>query len=410
MEPKKEEGGEAKQTITKDDEASDQVVTADHATLQYLKPECGDDDTYQDDAENDISNNESIALPLSNHIKSPTSCNHQCMPEEITILKGEDALRHRLWESSRRLVQEGEKNVTLALDLEISKSNLDLVRKEIEQIRFSLLQGISDGELNMDKCLNIPLVDLLRIRLQEDKDAIKHSLNSSSWNFRRKLAKTQSDVQSSTNESQVKIPYNKPSDTIVHKLKQRIMDMAERNRKEREVRTKLQRDISIGNEKVEALSDHIEKLMVHLKYEALSKARALVDRTRAVREIALLKKRNEVMEKRNLRKDAAVAELKNGGKILEDQLQLMDEKYMELRIKLDWSRTHTERMIKKKNEQVRELRSKFVLATNLMTEKGKKVSIEKILKLEVNVDTFFPKMYIVSNFDSSFSANRANPG
>ena len=89
------------------------------------------------------------------------------------------------------------------------------------------------------------------------------------------------------------MPSDKPSDTIVNKLKQRIIDMAERNRKEREVRSKLQRDVGIGNEKVEALSDHIEKLMVRLKYEALSKARALVDRMRAMREITLLKKRNE---------------------------------------------------------------------------------------------------------------------
>jgi len=78
------------------------------------------------------------------------------------------------------------------------------------------------------------------------------------------------------------------------------------------------------------------------------------------------------MEKRHLRKDAVVGELKDGGKILEDQLQLMDDKYMELRIKLDWSRTHTEKIIKKTDEQVRELRSKFVLATDLMAEKGKK--------------------------------------
>ena len=78
------------------------------------------------------------------------------------------------------------------------------------------------------------------------------------------------------------------------------------------------------------------------------------------------------MVKRNGRKEKVINDLKEGGKILEDQSRLMDEKYMELRMKLDWTRIQTERIIKRKEEEVRQLRAKFVLI-NDMANKSTKV-------------------------------------
>jgi len=312
------------------------------------------------DIENDVINK--ITTSPSNTKISATSSSHQAISDEI-ILKGGEELRHQLWESSKRLVKEGEKNVTLALDLETARNNIDLLRKEIQQLRLALLQGIDDEEVDTKDFSNISLCDLLRISLQGGWGGAKHSIMSFSGEF-RKLDKIRSDARSCTDEHEIKTKFNRTSDATICKLRQKVADMAERIRKEREVGLKFHRELLVTNDKVEVLSDHIEKLMVHLKHEALSKARILTNRTRAIREVALLKKRSQAIEKRNNRKDKVIAELKEGGKILEEQLQLMDEKYMELKIKLDWFRTKTERIMKKKEDTMRDMQAKFVLKMN----------------------------------------------
>ena len=72
-----------------------------------------------------------------------------------------------------------------------------------------------------------------------------------------------------------------------------------------------------------------------------------------------------------------ICELRDSGKLLEDQLRLMDEKYMELRAKLDYTRNQTERVLKQKDVEVRELRMKQEMlldnfrASNIQTHKPK---------------------------------------
>ena len=58
-------------------------------------------------------------------------------------------------------------------------------------------------------------------------------------------------------------------------------------------------------------------------------------------------------------------------------MRLMDEKYMELRAKLDYTRNQTERVLKQKDVEVRELRMKQEMlldnfrASNIQTHKPK---------------------------------------
>ena len=75
----------------------------------------------------------------------------------------------------------------------------------------------------------------------------------------------------------------------------------------------------------------------------------------------LLRARNSAILKKNNGRERVIVELKEGAKILEDQLRLMDEKYMELRTKLDWTRLQSERTVKKSQEEARSLRTKFAL-------------------------------------------------
>jgi hypothetical protein len=112
------------------------------------------------------------------------------------------------------------------------------------------------------------------------------------------------------------------------------------------------------------LSDHVEKLMIHLKHEAAAKIKTM-DQLRAS------EKRNEtaqlklgIVSRKAAAKDRLIAELREGSKILEDQLRLMDEKYLELRTKLDYAREVAAKKVKIAQKTASDLRVKFALAGN----------------------------------------------
>ena len=138
--------------------------------------------------------------------------------------------------------------------------------------------------------------------------------------------------------------------------------LSERSRNEKDLRSRTQQALSLSNKKVEALSDHIEKLMLHLKHEATSKAKAYEAKAKANKEAELLRARNNAILKKNNGRERVIVELKEGAKILEDQLRLMDEKYMELRTKLDWTRLQNERTLRKSQHEASTLRKEMAMS------------------------------------------------
>lgn len=58
-----------------------------------------------------------------------------------------------------------------------------------------------------------------------------------------------------------------------------------------------------------------------------------------------------------------MTEIAEGSKVLEDQLQLMDEKFLELRKKLDISRAHFGAQVDSAKQKMKELRLKYSIAT-----------------------------------------------
>ena len=111
-------------------------------------------------------------------------------------------------------------------------------------------------------------------------------------------------------------------------------------------------------------SEHVEKLMPHLTQEANAKLR-LADQLRTTeREFTQVKDTCEAIQRKSVAKDRLISELREGSKILEDQLRLMDEKYLELRSKLDWTREIGAAKIKKAEKKAADLRVKYALTTN----------------------------------------------
>ena len=358
-----------KVTITDPFIASKQSISSNHIAIHI------------NDVQNQLNDKQQSALQ-DDYSSSGNTC--ELKPCKSSIVTKEDgsnsieALQNQLRGSSQQLVKEGEKNISLALDLVKVRDNLKLVQKENKELRHALLEGINVSmSYQVKDFMNIPVLELLRIRMQEFKDDKTGNpiVSSSTYGARKldsffpgtKLEKGEENTNEETSE------HNVSKKDELERLKVKVAKMMDTTRRERELKSKLERDISLANQRIEALSDHIEKLMIHLKHEAISKAKTLNDCTRCRKEIELLKKRNETMEKRNNRKNRAINELKDGAKILEDQLTLMDEKFMDLRMKLDWTRTQTERVINKKEEEIKDLRAKLLLTKqDIIAFRGKK--------------------------------------
>jgi hypothetical protein len=152
----------------------------------------------------------------------------------------------------------------------------------------------------------------------------------------------------------------------IRALKAKLMQLVERCRVEKEAKIKADADLALTTKKMNMLADHLEKLMVHLKHEAAAKIRAMEQLRVADKDYAKLKEKSELISRKSSAKDRLVLELREGCKILEDQLRLMDEKYLELRTKLDWARENSEKKVRTAVAKAKELRVKFALMGNTM--------------------------------------------
>ena len=102
--------------------------------------------------------------------------------------------------------------------------------------------------------------------------------------------------------------------------------------------------------------------MSHLKLEATSKLKSTEQLRLLEKASYRYKDKIDILTKKSAAKDRLILELREGSKILEDQLRLMDEKYLELRTKLDWTRDNGNRRVLKAEKTAKELRMKFALA------------------------------------------------
>jgi hypothetical protein len=147
-------------------------------------------------------------------------------------------------------------------------------------------------------------------------------------------------------------------------LKKKMEQLSERNRIEKEKCIKAENDGNFAKKKMEILADHLNKLMTHLKHEAAAKVRTQEKLRSHERDLVASKEKLLVVQAKSSAKDRLVLELREGAKILEDQLRLMDEKYLELRGKLDWARENSEKKIMQAQRKAKDLRKKFALLGN----------------------------------------------
>jgi hypothetical protein len=104
--------------------------------------------------------------------------------------------------------------------------------------------------------------------------------------------------------------------------------------------------------------------MIHLKHEAAAKIKAVDQLRNSEKRNRVIQDNLDVVSRKASAKDRLIAELREGSKILEDQLRLMDEKYLELRTKLDYAREVASKKVRSAQKTASELRVKFALAGN----------------------------------------------
>jgi hypothetical protein len=150
----------------------------------------------------------------------------------------------------------------------------------------------------------------------------------------------------------------------IRALKAKAIQLVERIRLEKEDRLKAEVEVRSFVKKVEMLSDHIEKLMIHLKHEAAAKIKAVDQLRGSEKRNEVLKEDLDLLTRKASAKERLIAELREGSKILEDQLRLMDEKYLELRTKLDYAREVAGKKVRNAQKVASDLRVKFALAGN----------------------------------------------
>lgn len=149
----------------------------------------------------------------------------------------------------------------------------------------------------------------------------------------------------------------------IRALRGKMMQMIERVRLEKEGKLRAEQESASFRKKTEMLGDHMEKLMAHLRHESAAKTRLIKQLQEEGELNRQLKANYALLLKKNASKDRFILEMHEGSKVLEDQLRLMDEKYLDLRSKLDWAREYANKKLAKSEKTAADLRAKFTMLT-----------------------------------------------
>ncbi|KAJ0398560.1 hypothetical protein P43SY_003389 [Pythium insidiosum] len=338
-----------------------------------------------------------------------TAANGRPAPTAAAMIRD---LERQLFHKSEELVAQGEKVVQLVERFDKQRLELYELKRDVGAARSMLLKGMMGDDVDEESYKNVRLDELVRLRIKalehemrllrkttqaDDSGAMEPPLSAEdpaaaddSGNADTHLANVESGFSAVDSfgavgrlerELRVTRSRNKRLQERVRQLdgelatamagladyqslKERVVELASRERVEKELRVKADATNKETGERIVALSEHIEKLMVHLKHEAAAKTKAVDLQRRTEKELADCKERLTSLTKKAAQKEAQIQELEQGAKILEDQLRLMDEKFIEVRNKLDWTRATSQKEVKKLHSELSSLRMRWQMASD----------------------------------------------
>lgn len=341
-------------------------------------------------------------LQASEEDKDHMQAQNQELEQDVERLQSETARLQATNDTSdeepsqlqKRLITQAEKSMQLAQMLGEAKDELDALKQNNNDLRGAMINAIKGKNTNPNEYKNVGPLKLLQLYKQcvtGDLDTARPSTGSKSTNRRPDTgSSTASTTERATlknhvkdlrrqnsrlrkkleNASKSQSPRSSKSDAHPH-LRQAMQEMPEKLRKMKLGREKAEQALEVANDKVVKLSDHIEKLVLHLKHESAGKTKAL---RKLAKEIESKKSKVASLQRKNVIKERVINDLKEGSAILEQQLRLMDDKYIELRTKLDWTRRQSKREVARVQKEANDLRAKWSLAGGLDLEQllGKK--------------------------------------
>lgn len=296
----------------------------------------------------------------------------QKMHGKIELLETNNSkLQSKIDELQRELIAERASHQLKKSKLTSSQQDLEIAHKNISES--SEISNFSDEIATefMDFCKRHPLgfdVDAMEVsKTISEADIIEGWRSASNLINAAKVppaAITGSDNELVTRirnlEYELRLALGAAED--IKALKSKVLNMVERFRSEKDARNRAEVDVVLLRKKIEILGDHLEKLMLNLKYEATAKMRTVEALRTSERYVQKLKEKCDTVTKKCNAKDRLIFELREGSKILEDQLRLMDEKYLELRGKLDWARDNGMKRLKQAERAASELRMKYIMS------------------------------------------------
>ena len=305
-----------------------------------------------------------------------------------SISKQLNASEEAAHKSSSDLVAQAEKNLKLHDKLSKVRSKLQSAEESVATVRRALIGEVAGQDAEFELYEHVSFADLARLALQGKRNGVgggsseegKNGEGKDSSNTLTTTAPGQSldairkaeaeikslrsalrQAQSEVNVQRSLASKGKAAEHSLQQLKEKNMELANRVAREKDRYVNQKDETRRRDDRLQALSDHIEKLMIHLKHEAAAKAKAVDQQRRAGRETDLLKQRNTALTQKNRAREKVIRELKEGCRILEDQLRLMDTKYVELRNKLDWTRTQSSKEVRRIQSEANKLRVKWMM-------------------------------------------------
>eukprot|EP01038_Epipyxis_sp_PR26KG_P005460 gene5460-7558_t len=198
---------------------------------------------------------------------------------------------------------------------------------------------------------NRHLDDYNNDEFDENKNDEKAALKKKEKKFKKHAKETEEDLRTAiiTIED-------------IPRLREKLIKQSNNLGKEKSHRIILEDFIKSQNNKISLLVEHIEKLMKALKFESVKTMKILDSNKQLLAFQSSATGRMAQQDRLIKAKSRLINELQEGSKVLEDQLRLMDEKYLELRTKLDVARNQFSKEIKHVKKECTILRHKYSAA------------------------------------------------
>lgn len=200
-------------------------------------------------------------------------------------------------------------------------------------------------------------------------------------NYARQLrSQIRADVAEKTEEAQIaqraklleeELRFALTSAEDVRALRAKTIHLIEEIRLEKDKRALEVQKVDKYAHHIAVLEDHIEKMVKLMKVEAGVKIKFLESQRYERKRLIQLIATNERQEKVNFVQKKLIGELRESSRVLVDQLQLMDEKYFQLREKLDQNRAQSKAATERAKRENADLRLRFLLATGSSLDKVK---------------------------------------